>query len=331
MFSSHFLVVMNEQKDDYAIEIKNLLKRFGDLTAVNNISLHVREGEVFGFLGPNGSGKTTTIRMLCGLLTPTSGWGTVAGFNILKEAEKVKAHIGYMSQKFSLYQDLTVEENIDFYGGIYRVPKDAKRDRKEWVLKMAGLAQKRNQLTSELAGGWKQRLALGCALLHDPKILFLDEPTAGVDPSSRRNFWDLIYQLSQEGTTVFVTTHYMDEAEHCDRIGLISQGELVALGSPQYLKTELMLDKVLYLECDRHLDAMVSLEQEQAIKEVALFGKGLHLMVEDVEAASAVVPILLKKQGISVAKLEKITPSLEDVFVSLLGKEKTNSQKAKAK
>jgi len=322
---------MNEQKDQYAVEIKDLVKRFGDLTAVKNISLQVREGEVFGFLGPNGSGKTTTIRMLCGLLIPTSGWGRVGGFDILKEAEKVKEHIGYMSQKFSLYQDLTVEENIDFYSGIYRVAKQTKRDRKEWVLKMAGLAQKRDQLTSELAGGWKQRLALGCALLHDPKILFLDEPTAGVDPSSRRDFWDLIYQLSQEGTTVFVTTHYMDEAEHCDRIGLISQGELVALGSPQYLKTELMLDKVIYLECDRCLDAMVSLEQEQTVKEVALFGRGLHLMVEDVEAASAVVPTLLKKQGIAIAKLEKITPSLEDVFVSLLGRDKTNSQRVKAK
>jgi len=322
---------MNEQKDQYAVEIKDLVKRFGDLTAVKNISLQVREGEVFGFLGPNGSGKTTTIRMLCGLLIPTSGWGRVGGFDILKEAEKVKEHIGYMSQKFSLYQDLTVEENIDFYSGIYRVAKQTKRDRKEWVLKMAGLADKRDQLTSELAGGWKQRLALGCALLHDPKILFLDEPTAGVDPSSRRDFWDLIYQLSQEGTTVFVTTHYMDEAEHCDRIGLISQGELVALGSPQYLKTELMLDKVIYLECDRCLDAMVSLEQEQTVKEVALFGRGLHLMVEDVEAASAVVPTLLKKQGIAIAKLEKITPSLEDVFVSLLGRDKTNSQRVKAK
>lgn len=313
---------MNEEKNQYAVEVKDLAKKFGDLTAVNRISLQVKKGEIFGFLGPNGSGKTTTIRMLCGLLIPTSGWGEVAGFDIRKEPEVIKSHIGYMSQKFSLYQDLTVEENIDFYGGIYKVPKKIKTERKEWVLNTAQLADKTNRLTSELAGGWKQRLALGCALLHDPQILFLDEPTAGVDPSARRDFWDLIYQLSQKGTTVFVTTHYMDEAEHCDRIALVSQGEVIALGSPRYLKTELMLDKVIYLECDRHLDAMVSLEQEQDIKEVALFGRGLHLMVEHVDSALNVVRTVLKKQGISITKLERITPSLEDVFVSLIAGEK---------
>jgi len=313
---------MNEEKNQYAVQVKDLVKKFGDFTAVNRISLEVKKGQIFGFLGPNGSCKTTTIRMLCGLLVPTSGSGEVAGFDIRKEPEVIKSHIGYMSQKFSLYQDLTVEENIDFYGGIYRVSKGTKRERKEWVLNIARLADKRNRLTSELAGGWKQRLALGCALLHDPEILFLDEPTAGVDPSARRDFWDLIYRLSQKGTTVFVTTHYMDEAEHCDRIALVSQGEVVALGSPRYLKTELMLNKVIYLECDRHLEAMVSLEQEQAIKEVALFGRGLHLMVKDVAAALTVVRTVLKKEGIGITKLKRITPSLEDVFVSLIAGEK---------
>lgn len=313
---------MNEQKNQHAVEVKDLVKKFGDFTAVNRISLQVKKGEIFGFLGPNGSGKTTTIRMLCGLLIPTSGWGEVAGFDIRKEPEVIKSHIGYMSQKFSLYQDLTVEENIDFYSGIYKVPKEVKKQRKEWVLSIARLADKKNRLTSELAGGWKQRLALGCALLHDPEILFLDEPTAGVDPSARRDFWDLIYQLSQKGTTVFVTTHYMDEAEHCDRIGLIFQGKIIARGSPKFLKTELMSEKVIYLECERCLDALVLLEGEEKVKEVALFGKGLHLVVENVDLALPLIQKVLNKQGIKIIKLDRITPSLEDVFVSLIAEEK---------
>jgi len=320
---------MNEEKNQYAVEVKDLEKKFGDFTAVDKISLEVGKGEIFGFLGPNGSGKTTTIRMLCGLLTPTSGWGEVSGFDIQKETEKIKANIGYMSQKFSLYQDLTVEENIDFYSGIYRVPKEMKKERKEWVLSIAGLSEKRHHLTSDLAGGWKQRLALGCALLHDPEILFLDEPTAGVDPSSRRDFWDLIYRLSQKGTTVFVTTHYMDEAEHCDRIGLIFQGKIVALGSPRYLKKELMSEKVIYLECDRSLDSLVLLEKEENIKEVALFGKGLHLVVENVDLTLPLIQRVLSKHGINISKLESIAPSLEDVFVSFVSGETTKLAKKK--
>jgi ABC-2 type transport system ATP-binding protein len=312
---------MNDKENKYAVEVKELVKKFGDFTAVNKISLQVKEGEIFGFLGPNGSGKTTTIRMLCGLLIPTSGWGEVGGFDILKETEEIKDHIGYMSQKFSLYQDLTVAENIDFYSGIYKVPKELKGERKEWALKMAGLTEKRTNLTSDLAGGWKQRLALGCALLHNPKILFLDEPTAGVDPSSRRDFWDMIYQLSKRGTTIFVTTHYMDEAEHCDRIGLIFQGEIIACGSPKFLKTELMSEEVIYLECDRCLDALVSLEQKRRVKEVALFGRGLHLVVENVDTALPKIQEVLHKQGIKIKKMERIMPSLEDVFVSLVTKQ----------
>ena len=313
---------MSEQKNKYAVEVKDLVKKFGDFTAVDKISLEVKRGEIFGFLGPNGSGKTTTIRMLCGLLTPTSGWGEVAGFDILKNPETIKAHIGYMSQKFSLYHDLTVEENIDFYSGIYKVPKGIKKQRKEWVLEMSGLVEKRGNISSQLAGGWKQRLALGCALLHDPPILFLDEPTAGVDPSSRRDFWDLIYQLSQKGTTIFVTTHYMDEAEHCDRIGLIFQGKIICRGSPEYLKTKLMSDEVIYLECERCLDVLVLLEKEESIKEVALFGKGLHLVVDNANMALPLIQKVLTNQGININKMERITPSLEDVFVSLVTEQK---------
>ncbi|MEN6450956.1 MAG: ABC transporter ATP-binding protein [Thermoguttaceae bacterium] len=224
---------------DPAVIVENLEKRFGHFVAVNRVSFQVAKGEVFGFLGPNGAGKSTTIRMLCGILSPSGGRGTVAGFDVRTQPEQIKASIGYMSQKFSLYQDLTVEENIDFFSGIYRLPREKKRERKEWVIEMAGLAGHRRSLTAVLSGGWKQRLALGCAILHEPPIIFLDEPTSGVDPISRRRFWDLIYDLSGRGVTVFVTTHYMDEAEYCNRLGLIYRGELIALGTPHELKTEL--------------------------------------------------------------------------------------------
>jgi ABC-2 type transport system ATP-binding protein len=219
-----------------AVHVNNLEKRFGSFVAVNRISFEVQRGEIFGFLGPNGAGKSTTIRMLCGILTPSSGTGTVVGLDILTQPEKIKANIGYMSQKFSLYDDLTVEENIDFYSGIYGIPPDKKADRKAWVIEMAGLQVHRHLRTSFLAGGWKQRLSLGCALLHEPPVLFLDEPTSGVDPMSRRQFWDLIYELAGKGVTIFVTTHYMDEAEYCDRLALIYRGELIALGTPSALK-----------------------------------------------------------------------------------------------
>jgi ABC-2 type transport system ATP-binding protein len=222
-----------------AVVVENLEKRFGSFVAVNRVSFHVRKGEVFGFLGPNGAGKSTTIRMLCGILRPSGGRGTVAGYDIFTQPEEIKASIGYMSQRFSLYQDLTVEENIDFYSGIYRIPREKKAERKQWVIEMAGLGQHRHRPTAILSGGWKQRLALGCAILHEPPIIFLDEPTSGVDPISRRQFWDLIYDLSGRGVTIFVTTHYMDEAEYCNRLGLIYRGELIALGTPHELKTEM--------------------------------------------------------------------------------------------
>ena len=223
----------------YGIDVENLTKKFGRFTAVNRVSFSVKKGEIFGFLGPNGAGKSTTIRMLCGILRPTSGKGTVGGFIIDTQPEEIKKIIGYMSQRFTLYGDLTVEENIDFYGGIHGLSPSVKEERKEWAIKMAGLAGRENSLTRELAGGWKQRLSLGCAILHRPEILFLDEPTASVDPVSRKDFWELIYILSEEGTTVFVTSHYMDEVERCHRLAILYSGRIIADGSPKELKKKL--------------------------------------------------------------------------------------------
>ncbi len=301
-----------------AVVVKDLERRFGSFLAVNRVSFEVDRGEIFGFLGPNGAGKSTTIRILCGILAPSKGSGTVAGFDIIKEAEKIKAHIGYMSQKFSLYEDLTVEENINFYGGIYNIPEAKKKDRKEWVIEMAGLKEHRKTRTALLSGGWKQRLALGCAILHEPPIIFLDEPTSGVDPISRRRFWDLIYELSGEGVTVFVTTHYMDEAEYCDRIGLIYRGELIALGTPEVLKTRFMKEEILDLQGDRPQEAMAVIEKVQGVKEAALFGKGIHIVVEKADSAVGIIKQTLADHNIEVFRIEKVIPSLEDVFVSLI-------------
>ncbi len=228
--------------ENLAVSLDQLTKRFGDFTAVDRVSLTVPRGQIFGFLGPNGAGKSTTIRMLCGILTPTSGAGRVAGFDIATQPELIKENIGYMSQRFSLYEDLTVEENIAFYAGVYRLPAARRKQRTEWVIEMAGLTDRRSSNAGQLSGGWRQRLALGCAILHEPPIVFLDEPTSGVDPLSRRKFWELIYSLAEGGVTVFVTTHYMDEAEYCDRLALIYRGELIAVGTPLELKQERMRD-----------------------------------------------------------------------------------------
>lgn len=320
---------MNEIENDNAVIVNKLEKRFGSFTAVDKVSFKVDRGEIFGFLGPNGAGKSTTIRMLCGILGPTSGEGKVAGFDIFTEAEKIKTQIGYMSQKFSLYEDLTVEENIDFYSGIYRIEPTKKNKRKEWVIEMAGLEQHRNSKTKILSGGWKQRLALGCAILHEPPIIFLDEPTAGVDPVSRRQFWDLIYELSGKGVTIFVTTHYMDEAEYCDRIAFIYRGQLIAIGNPEQLKTDIMQEKVFELICDRPNEAMDDLEGIDAIKESALFGQTLHVVVYDEDAAMRQIPEVLATSGYTVKTIETITPSLEDVFVSLIeSHDKENKQES---
>ena len=301
-----------------SVSVRELEKRFGSFIAVNRISLDVRRGEIFGFLGPNGAGKSTTIRMLCGILAPTGGGGTVAGLDIRTQQEQIKANIGYMSQKFSLYEDLTVEENIDFYSGIYLIPKARKRERKDWVIEMAGLRNHRNARTGTLPGGWKQRLSLGCAILHEPPVIFLDEPTSGVDPASRRNFWDMIYGLADGGSTVFVTTHYMDEAEYCDRIALIYRGEVIAMDSPAALKSESMSDSILELACNRPQDAMAIAERLPEVKEAALFGRGLHLVVDDAEAAMRAIAAAMDSDGMPYERLERIVPSMADVFVSLI-------------
>ena len=229
---------MNESQHN-AVEVNNLEKRFGKFIAVNHISFEVAKGEVFGFLGPNGAGKSTTIRMLCGIIPPTSGTGHVGGFDIVSQRYKIKETIGYMSQKFSLYADLTIEENIDFYSGIYKLSKQKKKIRKEWILQMTGLEEIKSSLTGTISTGFKQRLAFGCAVIHEPKIVFLDEPTSGVDPIARKHFWELVRQMASSGVTIFVTTHYMDDADNCDRISLIYNGDIIAMGSPKELKQNL--------------------------------------------------------------------------------------------
>src|SRR5579863_5607526 len=253
-----------------AVRMVNLVKRFGDFVAVDKVSLEIGRGEIFGFLGPNGAGKSTTIRILCGLLGPTSGSASVAGFDVATQAEDIRRNIGYMSQKFSLYDDLTVEENIEFFGGVYGVKPDVLKARRDYVLKMAGLEDKRTTMTRLLSGGWKHRLALGCAILHEPPILFLDEPTSGVDPIARRDFWQLIYELSGAGHTIFVTTHYMDEAEYCHRAALMYGGRIIALGSPSELKTSLGVGHLLNLETADLLGSMTALEGRAGILDVAV-------------------------------------------------------------
>jgi ABC-2 type transport system ATP-binding protein len=289
--------------------------------AVDNVSIDVAPGEIFGFLGPNGAGKSTTIRILCGLLPPSSGRATVGGFDVASQPEEVKQSIGYMSQKFSLYDDLSVEENIEFFGGVYGVAGEKLRDRRDYVLKMAGLEDKRKDMTRTLSGGWKQRLALGCAILHEPPILFLDEPTSGVDPIARRNFWHLIYQLSGAGHTVFVTTHYMDEAEYCHRVALMYGGRIIALGSPEELKHSLGSGHLLNLETSDLLGSMSALEKREGILDVAVFGGGLHVKVDDPAVAIPDIYQALKECGITVIVLDSIMPSMEDVFVSYIEKE----------
>jgi drug efflux transport system ATP-binding protein len=304
-----------------AVHIENLVKRFGDFVAVDNVSLDVAQGEIFGFLGPNGAGKSTTIRILCGLLAPTSGRATVGGFDVATDSEAIKKTIGYMSQKFSLYDDLTVQENIEFFGGVYGVSEEKLPARRDYVLKLADLEGKRDALTRTLSGGWKQRLALGCAILHEPPILFLDEPTSGVDPIARRNFWSLIYDLSTAGHTVFVTTHYMDEAEYCHRIALMYGGRVIALGSPAELKTSLGAGHLLNLESSNLLGSMTALEKKPGILDIAVFGGGLHIKVDDPGKRIPEIYKHLENTGIHVLTLDSITPSMEDVFVSLIEKE----------
>jgi ABC-2 type transport system ATP-binding protein len=313
-----------------AVRVEGLERRFGEFIAVDRVSFEVPRGQIFGFLGPNGAGKSTTIRMLTGLLAPTGGAGWVDGLDVRTHGEAIKERIGYMSQKFSLYEDLTVAQNLDFYGGIYRIPAERKAARKAWALEMAGLVDRQGSLTRELAGGWRQRLALAAAILHEPKILFLDEPTSGVDPISRRNFWDLIRTMAREGVTVFVTTHYMDEAEYCDRLALIYRGRLIALGTPDQLKREHMPEDVLELAVDRPVEALELLRGQPAVREAALFGTLLHVVVADAARDAPVVRAALVEAGLGVERVEKILPSLEDVFVSLIEAEDRAAARAAA-
>jgi ABC-2 type transport system ATP-binding protein len=299
------------------VVVEELTRRFGDFTAVDRVSFETRRGEVFGFLGPNGAGKTTTIKMLTGLLRPTSGRGTVAGFDLASETEAIKRRIGYMSQLFSLYGDLTVEENINFFAGLYAVPRERRSARRDWVLEMAGLQDQRHRLTQELSLGWKQRLALGTAVLHEPPLLFLDEPTSGVDPISRRGFWDLIYGLAARGTTVFVSTHYMEEAEYCNRLALMNRGRIIALDRPAGLRAAMPVP-LLEIETDSGPKAIEVLEGAEGVVEAGLFGRAVHVMVHDVERARADLPALLAAHGVAVRGVEVVQPSLEDVFVALV-------------
>ncbi len=304
---------------DTVIEIHRLTKRFGDRVAVNDLSFSIHRGEVFAFLGPNGSGKSTTIRMLCGILTPTSGEGRVLGFDIAREGERIKEHIGYMSQRFALYEDLTVRENLEFYAGVYQVPRAERRARLDELIAMAGLVSRERQLAGQLSGGWKQRLALGCAIVHRPQLLFLDEPTAGVDPVSRRSFWTMIYGLARGGVTIFVTTHYLDEAEYADRVAMIHGGVLRVLATPAELKRTALRGRLLNLTCDEPRRALPLLECAPGVREVALYGTALHVLIDSERQSPEGLRRFLSAAGVTVRDVTDIEPTLEDVFISLIG------------
>jgi ABC-2 type transport system ATP-binding protein len=300
-----------------AVEVRDLTRAFGDFVAVDQVTFDVAEGEIFGFLGPNGAGKTTTIKMLTGLLAPTSGTGRVAGFDLRRESEAIKQRIGYMSQLFSLYGDLTVEENIGFFAGLYSVTGPRLAERRDWALEMSGLKDYRRRLTGQLPLGFKQRLALGCAVLHQPPILFLDEPTSGVDPISRRNFWDLIYEFSGRGTTVFVSTHYMEEAEYCHRLALMNRGHLIALDRPAALRARLT-EPILEITTDHGPATAQALQGARGVIEAAMFGRAVHVVVEQATSAAQTLPAWLETRGIPCRGVTHVRPSLEDVFVSLV-------------
>jgi drug efflux transport system ATP-binding protein len=301
------------------IVAENLVKRFGNFVAVDGVSFSVSRGEIMGFIGPNGAGKSTVIRIFCGLLRPTSGSARIAGIDVARDPEAVRQRIGYMSQKFSLYGDLTAEENLRFFARIYRVPRAELDARIRRAVEMAGLGGHTQALVSTLAGGWKQRLALGCAILHRPAILFLDEPTSGVDPQARRRFWDLIHATAAEGVTVLVSTHYMDEAEYCNRIALINQGQLVAVGSPRELRRNPRLGDLLLVECSDLGRALAVLRGAPGVREAAVFGNTLHVSVADKARAIAEIPRLLGAQGLECRRVAPIEPTLEDSFVELVG------------
>jgi ABC-2 type transport system ATP-binding protein len=304
-----------EREPAPAVEIRELSRHFGAFKAVDRISLRVGEGEIFGFLGANGAGKSTTIRMLCGLLRPSSGSASVLGIDVARDPEGVKRRIGYMSQRFSLYNDLTVAQNVRFFGGVYGLRGELARERQQWALEMAGLVGKEDRLTGELPGGWKQRLALACAVMHRPRVVFLDEPTSGVDPISRRRFWRLIDEMAAGGVTVFVTTHYLDEAEYCHRLALIHAGRLVALGTVSELKQVFAGNAVLEVAAARVGDALETIAAEPWAIETSVFGTRLHVMVRDEQEGRRQIERRLVESGNPATSIDRVLPSLEDVFI----------------
>jgi ABC-2 type transport system ATP-binding protein len=303
-----------------AVRVRGLTRKFGAFTAVDGASFEVEQGQIFGFLGPNGAGKTTTIRMLIGLLPPTSGDGWVSGLDIRTQGEEIRRRIGYMSQKFSLYTDLTVDENISLFAGLYEVTGARFDERRRWVLEMAGLTGKEDRLTGKLPLGWKQRLALGCAVLHEPSMLFLDEPTSGVDPAARRQFWDLINQLAQDGTTILVSTHYMEEAEYCNRLVLMNRGRVIALDEPGGMKAR-MEEPLLEIRTSEPPKAVEVLRGMEGVLEAAMFGRLVHAVVEDASVAKEAITSAFANRGLSLEGIERVEPSLEDVFVALVREE----------
>jgi len=303
---------------DDAIVVSGMRKMFGDFAAVDGIDFTVKKGEIFGFLGPNGSGKTTTIRMLCGVIEPTSGGARVMGYDVCSQAELVRSNIGYMSQKFSLFQDLTVDENLKFYGGIYGLSADKLAERREYILDMADLRGREKELTGNLSVGWKQRLALGCATIHEPRLIFLDEPTSGVDPTARRQFWELLHELANDGVTLFVTTHYMDEATHCNRLAFIYRGTIIAEGTPQEVKSGLSADTILQVSVDRGEEALAALELLPAVREAYMQGSLVHVNLGRGTAAETDLRAYLDSRGFTVTDIVPVDPTLEDAFVHLV-------------
>ena len=301
-----------------AIDVRGLTRRFGGFVAVDDLSFTVESGEIFGFLGANGAGKSTTIRMLCGLLRPTVGTALVGGIDVAKDPEGVKRRIGYMSQKFSLYELLTVDQNIEFWGGIYGLSGARLAARRQFVLEMAGLNGREATLTRDLPGGWRQRLALGCAILHEPSIVFLDEPTGGVDPLSRRQFWDLIDRMSAAGTTVLVTTHYLDEAEHCHRIAIIQAGKLAALGTATQLKHAFSDRPIIEVQAVHPVAAMEALDRLPDVEKTSLFGTSVHAVLRSAQEPEEIIRRALAAAGLDARSVTRVMPSLEDVFLDVV-------------
>lgn len=322
--------VMSEDRSEFrntsngpAGVVESLTKRFGDFTAVDDITFQFNHGEIFGFLGPNGSGKTTTIRIMLGLIEPTEGSATILGTDVTRHGDRIRHRVGYMSQRFSLYNDLTVLQNLQFYGRAQGMNGNLLKERIQSALEMAGLSGREQTLTRELSGGWRQRLALSAAILHRPEVIFLDEPTAGVDPLSRRAFWDLLYELVAEGIAVFVTTHYMDEAEHCHRLAFIQRGSLIASGSPQEIKRDVMPDDVLEISTAHPIAALNTLQEAATagrlpLQEVELYGSLIHAVGPDMASAQVAIGAELRSAGIEPQEMAIINPSLEDVFIACM-------------